>query len=511
MTTDELTHSDRPSDRSVDPDATPAPPQKNSSYPRRHPRRRKRAEVNALYTDTLNGERFAREWEGKLLYDWKRKAWYLYDGRRWTEDVKGQVFELAKETARAVQEEATAIEDDDLREITLEATTKLMSNEGQGKMIRSAASIASIRVVSEEWDQQPHLFNMMNGTLDLETMTLQEHNPADRITLLSNAHYNPEADCPLFKSNMATYWQHAPDIIDYVVVLLGMCLSGLNKEKAFVLLHGPGDTGKTSFIEAVAYAWGGYCQTTDISTFFERKQDGSAHSTDLVKVVGARIVRASEPPEGARLSDVLIKKITGRAPLTVRELNCKPFDYYPTYKLWLDTNHLPRFSGSDQAMWNRIRTISFTRVFTYEEQQAAYERYGDMTKALEREADGIVALALKGWQVYCQQGMPRTPPSVERATKEYRFNEDVLGQFLEEWCVTGEHERIDARSLYEAFQEWGQENGYKYLPAQNRFGTQLAERGFLAVRTNTQRMWQGLRLRFTKAERLEQRNDPNPF
>jgi len=511
MRNDERTDNDPGADGGDNPNPSTIPATPTEQPPRTRRRRRRLTGLDALYTDTANGERFADEWEGTLLYDWKRDTWYIYDGRRWAEDVRGEVYELAKQTARAVQEEAALIPDTDLREAALQAATKLMSVEGQHKMLRSARSIASMRIISEEWDAAPNLFNMMDGTFNLETMTLQPHDPADRITLLSSAHYDPDADCPLFKENMATYWQHAPDIIDYVIVLLGMCLSGLNKEKCFMILHGPGDTGKTSFIEAVAHAWGGYCQTTDISTFFERKQEGSAHSTDLVKLVGARIVRASEPPDGVRLSDTLIKKITGRAPLTVRELRCKPFDYFPTYKIWFDTNHLPRFSGSDQAMWNRIRTITFTRVFSFEEQQEAQRKYGDMTEALKREADGIIALALRGWTHYKAHGMPKPPQSVETATQEYRYTEDVLGQFIDEWCLTGTQEQVDAKSLYEAFREWGEENGYKYLPPQNRFGTQLAERGFQATRTKSQRLWHGLRLRFTKAERLERGGGTDPF
>ena len=49
----------------------------------------------------------------------------------------------------------------------------------------------------KDLDADPWLLNCANGTLDLHTIALRAHNPADRITKVTHAAYLPRGRCNL--------------------------------------------------------------------------------------------------------------------------------------------------------------------------------------------------------------------------------------------------------------------------------------------------------------------------
>jgi len=57
-------------------------------------------------TDAGNGERFAARSRNHATFDTSRKGWRVWDGTRYRLDETGAVFQLAKETARSIRQEA---------------------------------------------------------------------------------------------------------------------------------------------------------------------------------------------------------------------------------------------------------------------------------------------------------------------------------------------------------------------------------------------------------------------
>ena len=66
------------------------------------------------------------------------------------------------------------------------------------------------------------------------------------------------------------------------------------------------------------------------------------------------------------------------------------FEFRPSFKLWLSTNHLPQIRGADDAIWNRLQIIPFEVVVP--------ERYQDkdLVRKLRDEYPGILAWAVRG-------------------------------------------------------------------------------------------------------------------
>jgi phage/plasmid-associated DNA primase len=90
------------------------------------------------------------------------------------------------------------------------------------------------------------------------------------------------------------------------------------------------------------------------------------------------------------------------------------------------------------------------------------------------------------------------PPNVVEATKDYRTESDVLGQFLAEQTVFEQTARVPRQHLREKYESWCEELGHKPVSAR-RIAQRLKERGVkgttLRVGTKVHHGWAGVRLK----------------
>jgi putative DNA primase/helicase len=104
---------------------------------------------------------------------------------------------------------------------------------------------------------------------------------------------------------------------------------------------------------------------------------------------------------------------------------------------------------------------------------------------------GILAWAVEGCLEWQEKGLG-TAPAVDKATREYRQDEDVLGAFLEECCeMDGCVETSDLRSAYI---DYIKAIGEKRLGA-NELGKRLKKPGIKrADYGRGNRVYEGVRL-----------------
>jgi putative DNA primase/helicase len=190
---------------------------------------------------------------------------------------------------------------------------------------------------------------------------------------------------------------------------------------------------------------------------------------------------------GRRLSEPLIKQITGNDLMTARFLYGEYFSFTPTFKIFMATNHKPVIKGTDHGIWRRIKLIPFTAVIPAEKQDKHLE---DKLKA---EAPGILNWLLEGFARWQEKGLV-APDDVVNATEEYRGEMDVIGDFLRERCVRLETVSIKARELFKNYQDWCDESNEKAC-AERFFATRLKEMKYTYKRFTDGRHWVGLGLK----------------
>jgi putative DNA primase/helicase len=362
-----------------------------------------------------------------------------------------------------------------------------------------ARSELGIPVLPAQLDRDGWLLNCPNGTLDLKTGTLREHRRQDYITKLCPTEYHPDAKCPTWEKFLAAIFPATGDaaevpgdgeLIDFIQRKLGQCLTGDVSEQDLTIFWGSGSNGKSVLVNTLLNVLGNdYAMKANQELLTVHR--GERHSTERMDLFGKRLVVASETAEGARLNDALVKDLTGGEPIRGRRMREDQWEFDPTHKLILLTNHKPRVAGNDKAMRRRIVLVPFEVYFWNPDDPAdvakglppRLRQDKQLTNKLRAERAGILAWMVRGCLEWQKQGL-RIPKRVSAATQEYLDAEDLLRQFLEECCLTGsDNYRCRAGRLHKAFVTWCGDR--LETPMKMRgFGDAMAEREFRKETSN---------------------------
>lgn len=438
-------------------------------------------------TDAGNKERFVRQWAGSICYV-TGLGWMTWDGKRWT--TKGgdaAASRLAVKTAENIFDEGRQAMLDGMDELAKKLTAWCMQSQAANRvdaMLKLAKSSRRLRHEVDDLDADPWMLNCDNGVVDLRTGDLLAHDPARLITNLAPAIYDPGADVSRWGAFVESWVGEVDEdngVADYLQRAAGMSLVGIPNKRLMLILQGVGRNGKTTMVEALKSALGDYAMTAAASALM-RKRGGGA-SNDIAALRGARMVFASETADGSWLDAEVIKGLTGGSTQNCRFLYREAFDYTPQHTIWLDTNHRPKLRASDQATWDRIRTVRFPHRFEVD------PAVGDSV-ALERDA--ILTWAVRGCLAWQRDGMRlREPATVTQETKGYRDSVDTVADFIAECCTLGDERTCRPADLASAYKEWSRQNGYAHLGTDRR-DEELARHRVCKATTDGRREYRGL-------------------
>jgi putative DNA primase/helicase len=444
-------------------------------------------------TDLGNARRLVHRHGRNLRYCWLWRKWLVWDGKRWVKDDTGEVYRLAKETVSSIYQEAAAAPNDEARKELGKHATRSEAGARIKEMVDLARS--DVPVMPDELDASPDLLNTESGTIDLRTGELREHRRENLITKIAPTTYRPGAAAPTWEAFLERVLP-GEDLRAFVQRAVGYSATGDTSEQCMFINHGGGANGKSTFQEAIAAALGDYAMRAPTEMLLAKRSDGVPN--DVARLKGARFVSASETEEGRRLAESRIKDLTGQDTITARFMKAEWFDFAPTHKLWLSTNHKPEIRGTDAAIWRRIRLVPWAVTIPPAEQDKK------LPIALRHELAGILAWVVRGCLQWRREGL-QAPDEVRKATGEYRAEMDVLAGFLVECCELDTGHWEYAKDLYECYKRWCDENGERPEP-QRKFGGRLGERGFQRDRGGSRGagIWRGVRLTEGEKEALRE-------
>jgi len=462
-------------------------------------------------------------------------GWFDWDGRRWQPPPAKRTPEAQKrahQTVEAIVNEARALQselDEDLASGRLNANDKSHAEVIEDRKERISAhrkfAIASgnsgriaamlteaepyLRRAAADLDADAYLFNVSNGTLVLGpvakdgtvTIGIRPHHRLDLITHMSPVAYDPDATAPRFLKFLEQILPN-PEIRLFLQILLGYCVTGDVSEQVMALLHGTGANGKSTVLKIVAAVFGDYAITLPIQTFLadERRSGGDA-TPDLARLPGTRLAMASEPERGSRLSEAVVKTITGGERVVARRLFEGQFEFDPSFKLILSANEKPRITGQDEGIWRRVILVPFDIFITRS------ERNRKLFNTLLAELPGILNWLLDGYRLWRERGLV-IPEVLVAATDQYRAESDPVGEFLRVCTNEAEHAQLRAKDLYDVYALWCRHNAINPISS-NAFGRRLSDRGVhketvqvvyyaLALTEEGSRLFEELRRRSSK-------------
>ena len=225
---------------------------------------------------------------------------------------------------------------------------------------------------------------------------------------------------------------------------------------------GLAQNGKTTLINVLAQLLGtDYCGKAARELIVMSRS--TEHKTIFADLFGKRLVYSEETGENERLSEGQIKDLTGGGVVKSRRMKEDLWEFQPTHKLVLATNHKPDVRGTDHGIWRRLKLIPFNVVIPEDDQDP---QLGNKLKA---ELSGILNWCLEGCLLWQSLGL-REPELVREATQVYRKESDVLGQFIEEHCIVGDEFIVQSTHLFDAYKAAGGSM------TQTKFGRAMKER-----------------------------------
>lgn len=470
-----------------------------------------------LCTDLANARRIVMAFGRKLAI--VAGTFYGYTGTHWEKDEAGAArciaqlsaiihaeadahFEQFKTLAatEGYEELVRAYQDvDPVRRAQSKARTNLAATELGPRIIKALSASEELRKWSkhsesagaqnaaikllrsmlqtpiDKLDTHHHLLNCLNGTVDLRTGELHEHNSDDWITQLAPTRYDPAAACPAFEQFLLDVLD--PDRAAFIQRWFGYCATGETREQKIVLHIGPGGNGKGTLFRAITVALGSYVHTA-APHILTGDAGSSRHPTEIADLFGRRFVVSHESDEGAILREGFMKQASGEDQLSGRFLFKDFFAFTPTFKLQLLTNHKPTVKGQDFGVWRRLLLLNYGVRYGSVQQVKTGEadRVGDegLTTRLVAEREGILAWLVRGAMDWYRAGL-NAPASVFEDSEAYRDEQDRVRQFVAERCI------IDPAAwsafggpfgLYPEYTRWAKDSGFNAL-AITRFNAEL--------------------------------------
>jgi putative DNA primase/helicase len=401
--------------------------------------------------DHLNASRFLAKYGRDVRRSPQLDRWFIWNGQWWVEDRLDVVLEMATEVIDELRmwvAEAEGPDDFKRRSAHYTASTKAGRREG---LLAIAGTEANIRVAVDDLDSHPMLLACRNGTVDLETGELRSANRADLITHGIGVDYVPEAQSDLWDDFVATIFGEDAELVGYVQRLLGYCVTGSVVDHVLPVCHGQGGNGKSTLVGIVQDLLGDHAIAAPEGLVIQHKHD--VHPERIATLRGKRLVVSNELEDQARLAEQTVKMLTGGDTLSARELYGQRFNFKPSHKILIFSNHRPAIVGRDHAIWRRVKLVPFN--YTVPDDK----RVDDLREQLVAEhAPAILSWLVRGAVEWNQTGLG-TCTAVDAATAAYRESQDVLARFLDENATATPDEWCQLGHLWDRWRVWCERSG----------------------------------------------------
>ena len=339
--------------------------------------------------DHLNAQRFLALHGATARRSPELGRWYLWNGAWWEEDRLDRVLELAAGTIEALRQWVSEAKDADeykRRSTHYQASAKAGRRDA---LLSIVGTDRDVVVGVDQLDTHPLLLACRNGTVDLTTGKLRPADPAHLLTRGVSVDYDPDAFSPRWVAFLDRVFDRDVDLVGYVQRLLGYCLSGVVFEHIVPVLIGTGANGKSTLIGVVQDLLGDHAITAPEGLVIRR--DHEPHPERLAALRGRRLVVSAELEQRAILAEATVKYLTGGDRISARELYGRRFNFKPSHKVVLVTNHRPRVRGTDHAIWRRLRVVPFGVVIPSAEQDPSLRR-----RLVEEDGAAVLRLARRG-------------------------------------------------------------------------------------------------------------------
>jgi len=423
--------------------------------------------ADASFTDAFLVEEAADEaLSGK--YCWSAGlGWMAWTGKVWREVSDVEPVEAIRQWASNRYDGALAAQAaDKAANLTgkISGWRGVLSKSRLRALLDLSRGVDSVQRRAEDFDADPDLLTALNGTVHLPTGALRPFSPDDLMTKIAGAEYRPGYTHPMWDKALTAL----PDgVHDWYQDRIGQAATGYPvADHQLVIAHGSGENGKSTIVNAVYGALGGYGVVISDRVLMASPD---AHPTELMDLRGARYAVLEETPEERHLNTQRIKTTLGTEMITARRIRQDTVSFATTHSLFINTNHRPIVTETDHGTWRRLCLLSFPYTFRKPGKALtlATDRQGDPSLQYAHHNPDVRAAALS-WMVagavkwYARdRQMMENPPEIERSTREWRAETDQIIGFSDECLVFNPEDFTQSSVMLTAFNTWAGDAGHR--------------------------------------------------
>ena len=304
---------------------------------------------------------------------------------------------------------------------------------------------------------------------EAEVEVLPGHDRAHLITKLMPVAHDPAARCPLWDAFLNEFLPD-PEVRRMVQVFSGLGMTGVGLQR--VMFHyGSGANGKSAFMETLMRVMAPLGVGLPAASLVgESAATGAQANPDIARLYGARIVRVAELPPKVPVKEELVKLLTGGERMPARNLFKGFFEFTPVFKAHLSGNGLPKIDGTDNGIWRRMVVVPWVKTIPEERRRDLHEVVAEFVA----EGSGILNWLIEGMLIFLREGFI-VPAAAQTATQSYRDEMDPVGQFVNTCVKEAPGNKVQASSMYRAYESWALANAMTPLKATG-FGIKIRDK-----------------------------------
>lgn len=341
--------------------------------------------------------------------------------------------------------------------------------------------------IDEAKELNPELHAVENGILNVLTGELKPFTPDEFITTKLPVKYDPKAS-PEIIEGFVSNTVH-PEDRDTLQEFAGYCLLKDHRFRKGCVLHGPTQSGKTTFTEALRKLLGG---------------PENVASTQLHDIIANRFAAASLYGKLGNFAPELderevkytgkIKALTGGDTFTAEFKGRDSFQFISYAKQLYNCNQLPKISPKENvAFFNRFELIRFPNQFLGD--RADPEILHKLTTP--EVLSGMLNWMLEGLRRLVERGGFKVRMGLEEMRERYLVTSDPIERFIKTQIVRDGKHVLPKDRAYEALRRYCQRYG-AFVPSKRALGAAMKEEGLFEVRVTDEkgdrhRCWRGIK------------------
>lgn len=410
--------------------------------------------------------------------------WLHFSGQRWEPDKRMRRYDYARQICRTL---AAGLVEKEARRLTAAATVNAI--------VSLARCDQRLVVDADEWDSDTRMLNTPGGMVDLLTGQLRPTRHTDHVTRITEVAPDGKP-APNWDRFLESVFMGDAQVIAFLQVMLGYCLTGSTREQKLFFFFGKGSNGKSTLLDLVEWVLGDYSIKLPASVLMQSKM--TSHPTELAQLQGRRLATSSEIEDGQYWAESRIKELTGDEVLSARFMRQDYFQFRQTQKHVICGNYRPRLKGGDCAMQRRMVLVPFDASFEGKAQDK------ELPDKLRAEAPAILQWMIQGAVRWAAEGLA-IPERIRAASADYMLAMDDLAEWVEDCCHLDASAKESNRYLFASFAEWKRERAEK-APSIATWGERMRQQLRLeGHKTNGVRGFKGICLRNEVINRLTEK------